>query len=60
LKISSSAVSNNNYLFMFNLLAQQPQGQLETAQEQKEYTQTTSSKQKHRKEVTNCILKIAV
>lgn len=45
---------------MFNLLAQQPQGQLETAQEQKEYTQTTSSKQKHRKEVTNCILKIAV
>jgi hypothetical protein len=41
-------------------LAQQPQGQIETAQEQKENTQITSSKRKHRKKVTNCTLKTAV
>jgi len=45
---------------MFNVLAQQPQGQLETVQEQKENTQITSSTWKHRKEATNCIIKIAV
>ena len=42
------------------MLAQQPQGQLETAQEQKENTQITSGKRKHKRGNKLHLKKIAV